>query len=361
MVYIKNKQKDYFYIHETQLDRCLMKENTGTTTEDSMSQDGSVGVEMVSANDTVSTENAQLNSVIKVQSLIRKYLTQKRYRFNQLPKDQMTEYMAFLLGNDPNIEGLNHHAPKEGGVALVATSALRAIKIACELSVKDRSVTPRIFIVDNSQKVHDAWTSLKKSAEQSSAPEFFEQLSQYLIQEENKGYRAFKKYSCECADSQTHPPQDPFKFWGELIDLYTYDYLQKLIANTICIKQSFADAASFIKIKNHIQDLGIKNTFVYASNILCDIYWTALQYRPLVNVILENIELLEPKLAIHTDICRKHWEPKRFFLIDNQAPAHVRQILKLGKPSASVQPPLNNAQPDSQEEGNQLTRSNLEQ
>jgi CheY-like chemotaxis protein len=71
------------------------------------------------------------------------------------------DYPAFVVGNDPVMpkELDTFHEAKEQ-IALIATSGLRAISLACKLGNKEN--TPKIILVDNSMQVIEFWREMKK-------------------------------------------------------------------------------------------------------------------------------------------------------------------------------------------------------
>lgn len=268
-----------------------------------------------------------LAGTLTIQKLIRANIVQKKYRFFHLSENEKTSYKAFLIGNDPVIEGLDKYAPKNGGVALVATSGFRALLLASILAKNDKTRIPKIFIVDTSKEVHLAWRKLKQFAENNFSEEGFLADISCFLKNERQIYRDFHQYKCDCVDCEPRPEQDTLNFFRELIRSYGYEYERKLITQTTLIQQTFADEETFIKIKNHMENLNINHVFVYPSNILTHIYWTQINHRKLIDPIINNIELLKPMAVIHTNICRKHWEPKSVIIIERQKSTETRLVL----------------------------------
>ncbi|MCL9684878.1 hypothetical protein [Legionella maioricensis] len=285
-----------------------------------------------------------IESTILIQSLIRRYEIQKKYKFTSLPEESMVSYQAFLLGNDPLVNVPDRYVPNQGGVALVAVSGFRALQLACKLGEKDKSTMPRVFIVDISKQVHVVWKMLKECADKSTTATAFLANLDHFLKDAAGQYRNIQQYACTCTDCEPKPNPDPLVFFGELITMYGYDYVSEIITHTVLIKNSFADRETFKKIKEHISNLGISNTFVYSSNVLTDIYWIGIKNRPLVNIILENIQFLDPNISIHTNLCRKHWEPKNVYLMENQSPELVRSILKINPQKNVLMTPDSGAQ-----------------
>ncbi|OGT47649.1 MAG: hypothetical protein A3E83_07150 [Gammaproteobacteria bacterium RIFCSPHIGHO2_12_FULL_41_20] len=145
-----------------------------------------------------------------IQKHFRGQRARRLYTLYPLKPEQQTHEIAFLIGNDPVIEGLESFQAKQEQIALIATSGMRALLLVCQLA-------------DNAQK--------------SRIP---------------------------------NPKQDIEGYFKNLFACYSYDYIRTIILFTSFISQTWEDSSTFCKIRNILGLLGINQVYVYASNIICN-------------------------------------------------------------------------------------------
>ena len=101
-----------------------------------------------------------LSKVITIQSIMRSIHIQNKYKINQLTAENSTDYSTFVIGNDPKMPAeLNNYHEFSDKIALVATSGMRAVSLACKLG--NSVQTPKIILVDNSLQVIAFWKAMQ--------------------------------------------------------------------------------------------------------------------------------------------------------------------------------------------------------
>lgn len=244
------------------------------------------------------------DSLVSIQSRIRGLIARDKYIINPLPDNKLTDHKTYSIGNDPDMpQELNTFNEPHKKIALIATSGMRAVWIACLLGNKIQ--IPKIFLIDNSEKVHKFWEGIRSIIQTAqNQDDFIFNLEIFLIKNEDVCYNEF-----ELPD-----------YFRVLFDSYSFDYIRRIILHTSLIKQSWADTETFIKIKNFIELHKITKTFLYPSNIV------SCENPDNYDTILKNIEQLSPVLTIHTDLSLDE-HPKNVFLITDQNPEAVKKIL----------------------------------
>lgn len=95
-----------------------------------------------------------------MQRYYRGHRARKQFQIQPLAPAKKEHYQALLLGNDPKIE--LKEQDNKGTVAIIGTSGVRSVLLACELGDKsNKKIIPKIILVDNSREVHALWTRLK--------------------------------------------------------------------------------------------------------------------------------------------------------------------------------------------------------
>lgn len=214
------------------------------------------------------------------------FSTQKKYTLFRLRVSQQHYYKAFVVGNDPLIQIPQQHR-SNNNFALIATSCLRALMIASELS--DGPLIPKIFLVDNSYQVASFWKKLRVIAEDSSdKASFIEKLA--LFTSENSFLFSKTKMS---------PQEDAYVFFKNLFLEKDYIFVRRLIRKTSLVIQDWAHKPTFEKIKNICSYLEIDDIYVYSSNIIA--FLQCNEFNEKAAIIEDNIALLKPKFHISTN------------------------------------------------------------
>lgn len=274
----------------------------------------------------------QTKAAVTIQSITRGFLARQHYHIREINTEKLESYDAFIVGNDPCLpDTLSDYAKHNEKIALVGTSCIRNIAIACELG-KSPAHTPKIFIVDNSLEVHQFWQqfrafmttdSLTLTHAQFTAnlPQFLENTKHLCRQPSN----ALLKNAWD--GSVKFPDQDAVNYMQSIIDQYGYERFRAVVRHVSLIKQSWEDTQTFTKLRNIINILGIQTVYTYPSNIV-----TLMFDRLVEDTMLNNIQLLSPKMSIHVlnDITRRHFiAPKEVKLVENNQPDEVRITLGL--------------------------------
>lgn len=263
---------------------------------------------------------------------ILRYLTRKKYHISQLKKGN--QYRTFVVGNCPviNKSELDKHKVRSGRIALIGLSGMRSVLLACQLGNKDN--IPKIIIVDNAEQVVAFWRAIRNFIkENENARRFLENLPDFLL----KNQKLYKNiFQCGQVPGVAYPEQNIPWFFHNLFKDYGYDYVRKIIMGTTVLLQSWTDKATFIKLKNILNHHGIENIFMYPSNVIG--YATVYSPAPKIDIykILSNIQHINPKLTIYTDLSPVYRKPVTIFFARDNNPECVKQIIFPGTPPLSL-------------------------
>lgn len=247
-------------------------------------------------------------SIIKTQAMVRGFLARKAYQIKPLPKAALKDYPVLITGNDPCIKRLPRHNADET-VALVGTSGMRSIEIACRLS----NGHVKLIIIDNSRQVTSFWRAAREIMMLSNTEDqFLKELNTYL-----------KISHCSRNSCLT---KEESHYLKALIDYFGLGKIKQIMTSAVVLGQSWGDTAVIIKVKNVLAHLEIQYTYAYVSNIVS--YLACRNENAEAQKVLENIQRLEPYIAIHTDLIPKKQCPENLFLIQDHDPAKVKRQLK---------------------------------
>lgn len=238
------------------------------------------------------------------QKFFRGKLARKNFHIEQESEKFLYDFPGMVFGNDPYIEKLYSHQAKDGNIVLIATSCLRAVEIACKLGNPNRDkFLPKIILIDHAIKVSLFWNAIRKFAKENTKQEdFLNNLEQFLIDHSKLitttsymlGYNMFLRF----------------------FENYGFDYVRKVIINTAYIRQGWQNSDTFNSLRNIIQHHKIQNVYVYASNIVpC----TA----DFAQKILKNIQLLKPKLSIHSNYDFEKRGADEIHLFEDSEPGNI--------------------------------------
>lgn len=246
-------------------------------------------------------------AAITIQKNIRGFFARKAYAIRHLTNTEAKNSKVYTYGNDPVIKGLAPYKSSNEKIAVIGTSGLRVLAIACRLGSKQQK--PKIIIIDNSLQVYAFWRAIRDFAQNDnltgSHDAFFNNLDSFLE----------KDIYPLCKSKQDIPG-----LFKELFQTYGYHYVRDCIRHISLIKQSWGDADTFVKVKNILNYNGIDRVCMYPSNI------AAYDYK-IINRVLSNIANTKPFLSIHTDLCYRHGEPENVYLVENQDPSQVKKML----------------------------------
>lgn len=255
------------------------------------------------------------------QKNIRKFNAQNKYKINRLADKDMKSYKTFVVGNDPSMKCLDSYKENEK-FALIGTSGLRSISLACKIG--DKNIIPKIFIIDNSYQVMEFWYKFREIAydkDKKSEENFIDSVMEFL--EDNSDlYRNITAFNYEGKNPEVkYLNPNPLTFINGLIKLYGHDRIIKVISNVSLINQSWEDPLVLVKIKNILNYTQIYNIYVYPSNIVHCVNKNTQKN------ILNNIDKISPKLSIHTDRCEEHGIPENVFCFENNNSTFVQNSL----------------------------------
>ena len=254
----------------------------------------------------------QERAATSIQSFWRGHSARKKFAVSQLPPMQMTSYETFLVGNDPKITGLDDHVSADGEkIALIGTSGLRSLALACQLG--NRQTIPKLIIVDNSLQVIQFWRNLRHMVAEGSfhhKDDFLSKSLGFLVQNQTL-FRSFRghEFSELNTDTLKYENQDPVSFLDHLIVEFGLPYVCKTIENSVIIAGSWTDRQLFISLKNILGLNQIDKSYIYPSNI--PYYIEEVELADFFN----NIIAIGPKLSIITSrCCPVHQLPENFIL-----------------------------------------------
>lgn len=267
-------------------------------------------------------------AAIKIQSHIRGFFARKKYAYHPLLIEQQGDYNTNVPGNDPDIKTIPKHRSSIQ-IALVATSGVRAVHIACELGGK----LPKIFLVDNSRHVISYWRYIQSEMQTATNQnEFFDALTAYAT-------RCVPQCDIEESMMRSRQLREDIQYYTFLFETYGFLSCKRVILNAAVIPQSWDDKATFQKIKNICAYLGYDKLYAYPSNIVAYLYKKNLLTS--ARSVLENIQLLNPSLAFHSDLqASDHGPcctgPRNIITVGKHAVNHVAHKLgiDLTRPSA---------------------------
>jgi len=217
-----------------------------------------------------------------------------------------TLYRFMPVGNDPviNIPEIYRHSDKK--IALIASSGLRSVEIACQLG--NKNYVPKIFIIDNSVVVYKFWSKFKEFMWDES-----ETATQELFEQNFMPDDQVSDLPLTIEINGVIYPNQNIKLWLlNLFDRFSYDYVKKVICHTSLLLQKWEDPIVFERIKNILAFHEIDKVFLYPTNII-DFIGDHSASHPSLTVeqyaILKNISTMNPELTILTDLCWKNEPP----------------------------------------------------
>lgn len=256
------------------------------------------------------------NSIVSIQKIIRGSLTRNKFRIERINNPE--SYPAFVIGNDPLMPAeLDNYREPDKKIALIATSGMRAVSIACQLG--NSQLIPKIIIVDNSSQVYQFWRAMQlfiADDQQAGTEDLFEKNLAGFLAENKTLLRNLPVDKLErfCTEDVKYPKQDIPAYFKELFDAYGFDHVRKIILHASVFEQSWIENSVFVKLKNILEYLEIDKIYVYASNIV-----SSIKNHDDKSQVLKNIEFMAPVMSIHTDKCRKHRYPEKVILATNQS------------------------------------------
>lgn len=216
--------------------------------------------------------------------------------FDQLPLSEQRNFPV-LESNKPVITGLEKYQVEESEepLVLIGTLGLRSIDIACELGIKNKDrCIPKVFIIDFGRQVREFWEALNAFFLENTDPNIFlKKVDSFVAR--NIYLFSEQRYT---SDDIVVIKRRQINCIKKLVEDYGYQFVRNTILQAQFVCQDWLHKPTFKKINAYIKNNGYKNIFVYASNIV-----------PLIpedNVdgayqVLESIQSLNPKLAIHLD------------------------------------------------------------
>lgn len=273
-------------------------------------------------NGVSAAENKLNASANLIQSFWRGQSARKKFAIPQLSETELKTSKTFLVGNDPIIKDLELYASEPGKtMALIGTSGLRSLAIACSLG--NRNSIPKLIIVDNSREVIAFWRNLRTMLETNTFYNTLELLQAFLeFIDQNQGLCHLVAPDCwsrRNSDSVEYENQDPVLYLYQLISTYGLDYVSRIITKGTFIAQSWGDRTTFTALKNILSFNEIDVTYLYLSNIpYCG---------KIKESILTNIQQIAPILSIITDRCPTDKIPKQVFLTTETHPSRLEQLL----------------------------------
>lgn len=236
----------------------------------------------------------------------------------QLDEKSLADHRMHVIGNDPIITGHNKYKSAKGKIALIGVGGMRNLQLACELG--NKRAIPEVFIIDNSRQVITFWFNIKDLFSRCLTEEDFNKGLLIFLAQNEILYRNLS--DCKAFDKTVlaqYPKQNIPDFFKNLFSQYGYLYVRQIVLGAILIKQNWEEPQTFIQIKKILDHLHIpkESRFVYASNV-ASYMWLAKQNRTAANKILDNIAILNPKLAIHSNF-HPDKLPTSIYLIDDKS------------------------------------------
>jgi hypothetical protein len=248
----------------------------------------------------------------------------RAFGIEELSYDELHHRKAFIVGNDPFMgPKLDKYVEPRQKIALIATSGMRAISLACKLGNPQQ--VPHIYLVDYSNNVYLFWLALRDFFERhDNAASFMEHFSDFLSRNghiistpTNENYaegRALNKVK--------FLNQNPRVFIDGLIKKYPYDYVRDVVLHATVIRQDWRNIEFFCNLNRYIRAEGIEKTYIYASNIVA-----CMAPEEWKNQALEGIQCTNPVVAIHTSYSHKYQCPKYVYILEDSEPEAVKRAI----------------------------------
>ncbi|MDF1646476.1 MAG: hypothetical protein P1U61_05820 [Legionellaceae bacterium] len=243
----------------------------------------------------MSTEKTEELSAKKIQASMRRFFAKRDYQLPYQPITSCTDYLLRIQGNDPKINLKRRHLSTDR-VALIGTSGLRTLEIACQLG----SDCPKIFLIDNSQHVILFWRRLQAVMEKSSSA---------------KGImKKVSPMTCDCSDCMDS--MDPETgYLATLCRIYGFDKVKRIVLHASIIPQNWADKKTFQVLSRLVTFCEYQSVYLYASNIVSCM--VASREEASAKAILSHIASLNPDLVIHTDLSGRQIPKQVFYYLKN--------------------------------------------
>lgn len=216
----------------------------------------------------------------KIQALTRGFFSRNEFKLSSIPSTHRLLSPLFIKGNDPEINKLPRYL-SDKKIIIIGTSGLRIVELACKLGGK----LPKIVLVDNSRNVIEFWHALKDVAITSLHKKEF---INNLFPEDDLSPKPVDACWKVCS------------YLLELFDSFGFDRVKKIIAHATILPQKWEDKKTFKSLRCVITLHQYDGVYVYPSNISAFL-WACNQENK-TKQVLNNIELLNPDLAIHTNL-----------------------------------------------------------
>lgn len=241
---------------------------------------------------------AVLPATLWAQSRIRGARARKAYAIKQLNNSSLAVHSLMPKGNDPaNLIAKCAGIKVKGSMALIATSGLRCVELACHLASASRC-TPKLYIVDNSRMVVEFWQQIKTVFELMAHPG---QLPEFL---EKHVYRLpfYIKAARGGRFDSDLPKNSAIEVNSLLVDLFErfgFERVRAVINSAVIIRGDWTDNALFHKIRNICRAIGVESIYAYPSNIPSCLKALGRPGKALASLC--SLSLLKPTAAIITD------------------------------------------------------------
>lgn len=235
-------------------------------------------------------------------------------KISQLNQDALVDCCAFFMGNDPIAKSDLKPYQANNPFILVGTSIFGAIAIACHLGEKV-TTPPQVIIVDNSQQVAKSWGLIKiffSSSTETSPEQFIKDFLEMLQQNKVSDF-SMDIYSADTMGELSNALLD-------LIKAYGFEYVKQLVNETLVLKQSWADAETFQRIREVYKDYDI---YAYPSNIIHCIDDIKTQKE-----VARSVAILKPVISIQTNL--KDGGPTALHLIRDNSVSSIMKTLGPG-------------------------------
>lgn len=266
----------------------------------------------------------KIQSATLIQSFWRRYQAKKNYGVKQLSKSEMFKDLAYLVGNDPKITGLEPYAssPHEK-IALIGASGLRSLALICKVGNKE--TIPKLIIVDSSQYVVNFWRGIRAlvvTGDFQDKKEFLAQFK-YFLKQNIELYRNIPDDALFQYNTLPHleyENQNPELFLERLINDYGFHYLCALIKKATILGQDWTNKTIFASLKNILKQNGINKIYIYPSNIAHCLEADEL------NAFFDTLQTISPTLSILTDCCLVHHLPKTVILSKESDAEQLKKV-----------------------------------
>ena len=198
-------------------------------------------------------------------------------------------HLSFIKSDGPDISGIEQYqAHKSEQFILLAPYSFTSIEVACVMN-QNTSQPLRLIFLGSNDNALIFWNLIRLFFIAHDSANNLDELERLVIGQKNLFLNSNQQ--------DGHTEQLLFihlKYIIKIIEQYEYKYIRRIIINATYYKHDWTNPAIFQKILDNTHP-DRRNFYVYAANIVSK------SQENEAKLILDNIEILKPKLSIHSN------------------------------------------------------------